>query len=216
MPFAADVRLAQLLCSRLCHDLVSPSGAVNAGLELLGDPATDAATAAEALALVKDSGRQLAARLAFFRAAFGSGTKASRLDEVAILARDFLAGGPVRVAGPEPEAAALTLTPEGVRAALGLLLVAAGALARGGAVSIAAARLDEGIGIALVAEGQGARLAPEITAALAPEATLDQATPRNIHALLAACAARAAGGAVELAPAAAGRVEIALIVPAAG
>lgn len=213
---AADARLARLLCSRLCHDLVSPSGAINTGLELLADPSTDSATSAEAMALVKSSGSQLAARLTFFRAAFGSGTKVSRIDDIVTLVREFLSGGSVRIDGPGPDGGGLTLAPAGVQAALGLLLVAAGAPARGGMASVSAARLDEGIGIAMVAEGKGARLAPEIMAALAPDAALDQATPRNIHAFLAARAARAAGGMVEVTSAAEGRVEIALIVPAAG
>ena len=40
-----DLKVAQFLCSRLCHDLAGPVGAVNAGLELLDEGADDAAGA---------------------------------------------------------------------------------------------------------------------------------------------------------------------------
>ena len=70
----ADIFLAQLLCSRLCHDLVGPAGAVNAGLELAEDGDLDG----DALDLVTSSAAEVTRRLAFFRIAFGAaGGKAS-------------------------------------------------------------------------------------------------------------------------------------------
>ena len=69
-----DLRLAQLLCSRLCHDLVGPAGAVNAGLELAEEGEMDG----DALELVTSSAAEVTRRLAFFRIAFGAaGGKAS-------------------------------------------------------------------------------------------------------------------------------------------
>jgi len=68
-----DVRVAQLLCSRLCHDLVSPIGAVNAGLELLEEAADDDG---RALGLITTSAAEAARRLAFYRVAFGLGVGA--------------------------------------------------------------------------------------------------------------------------------------------
>ena len=60
--------LAALLCSRLCHDIISPVGAINNGLELLDDGGADGA----ALRLVRDSARKASARLKFARLAFGA------------------------------------------------------------------------------------------------------------------------------------------------
>ena len=65
---SADIHLAQLLCSRLCHDLVGPAGAVNAGLELAEDGDLDG----DALDLVTSSAAEVTRRLAFFRIAFGA------------------------------------------------------------------------------------------------------------------------------------------------
>src|SRR4051812_4033868 len=66
------VDLASLLCSRLCHDLLSPVGAMNNGIELLADE-DDPAMREQVLQLLTDSARASADRLKFFRLAFGSG-----------------------------------------------------------------------------------------------------------------------------------------------
>ncbi|RME62159.1 MAG: histidine phosphotransferase, partial [Alphaproteobacteria bacterium] len=63
---------AAILCSRLCHDLVSPVGALVNGIEILAEE-DDAQMRAQVLALLEDSARQTANRLQFFRLAFGAG-----------------------------------------------------------------------------------------------------------------------------------------------
>src|SRR5207244_3971174 len=66
------VDLASLLCSRLCHDLMSPVGALNNGVELLADE-QDPEMRARCLELLADSARASANKLKFFRLAFGAG-----------------------------------------------------------------------------------------------------------------------------------------------
>src|SRR3974377_1337416 len=63
--------LAALLCSRVCHDLLSPSGAIVNGLEVL-EESTDEETKNFALELIKKSARTASARLQFCRIAFGA------------------------------------------------------------------------------------------------------------------------------------------------
>ena len=63
--------LANLVGSRICHDLISPIGAINNGVELLA--LTDGGTGAE-LALIKQSVESAAARIKFFRIAYGAAT----------------------------------------------------------------------------------------------------------------------------------------------
>src|SRR5919112_1394852 len=65
------VDLASLLCSRLCHDLMSPVGALNNGIELLADE-TDPDMREKCLELLADSARASANKLKFFRLAFGA------------------------------------------------------------------------------------------------------------------------------------------------
>src|SRR3954467_6184142 len=66
------VDFASLLCSRLCHDLMSPIGAFNNGIELLADE-TDPDMREKCLELLADSARASANKLKFFRLAFGAG-----------------------------------------------------------------------------------------------------------------------------------------------
>ncbi|KLI64294.1 histidine phosphotransferase family protein [Aurantiacibacter marinus] len=63
--------LAALLCSRLCHDMLSPVGALNNGLELLADE-SDPAMRQRCLELLEQSARTSANKLKFFRLAFGA------------------------------------------------------------------------------------------------------------------------------------------------
>lgn len=67
-----SVEFASLLCSRLCHDLLSPVGAMTNGLELLADE-DDPDMRARVMELLADSARASADRLKFFRLAFGAG-----------------------------------------------------------------------------------------------------------------------------------------------
>lgn len=63
--------LVSLLCSRLCHDLVSPVGAVTNGLEVLADE-TDQEMRDMAMRLITQSADRAANRLQFARLAYGS------------------------------------------------------------------------------------------------------------------------------------------------
>jgi histidine phosphotransferase ChpT len=67
----SQLDLAALLCSRLCHDLLSPVGAISNGLELLADE-RDPEMRQRCLELLEQSARASADKLKFFRLAFGA------------------------------------------------------------------------------------------------------------------------------------------------
>lgn len=67
----SSLDLAALLCSRLCHDMLSPVGALNNGLELLADE-KDPAMRQRCLELLEQSARTSANKLKFFRLAYGA------------------------------------------------------------------------------------------------------------------------------------------------
>src|ERR1700736_4647923 len=67
--------LAALLCSRVCHDVISPVGAIVNGLEVM-DLEKDEAMRADALRLVRESAGRASSRLQFARLAFGAGGSA--------------------------------------------------------------------------------------------------------------------------------------------
>ena len=71
MTIPESERLTELLCSRLCHDLISPLSAITNGIELVGEG--DKSTFDDAIGLIGSSARQGASRLAYFRLALGAG-----------------------------------------------------------------------------------------------------------------------------------------------
>src|SRR5690606_28656759 len=92
-----DITLAGLLCSRLCHDLISPVGAFNNGLEILSDE-DDPDMRAEVMSLLSQSAGQTAARLKYFRLAFGLGGafgETVAADELMAVVEDYFAGGKI-------------------------------------------------------------------------------------------------------------------------
>ena len=82
------VELAALIGSRICHDLVSPVGAITNGVELLGMTANGAF--GPELDLIAESAVNATARLQFFRVAFGTaGTEPLASENLRTLMSDF-------------------------------------------------------------------------------------------------------------------------------
>src|SRR5690242_16016257 len=130
-----DLDFAALLVSRVCHDLVSPVGAVVNGLEVLEDE-TDLAMRADALRLVAASAEQAAARLQFARIAFGAaGSTGAELDlsEVGRIMVGLLKGGRVELIW---EAQPANWPKDWAKLLMNAVLAAADCLPRGGRVTV--------------------------------------------------------------------------------
>lgn len=183
MPIA-PVDFASLLCSRLCHDLLSPVGALNNGLELLADE-TDPDMRARCLDLLSESARSSANKLKFFRLAFGAaGGFGEAVDtREAKSAIEGLYGQDGRVEiGWMVEAP--TLDKRAIKVLLNLVLVAGDSLVRGGRLDIGAEDWGESIEIVVRAEGPRLVLDPELRAALTGAVGEDALTPRAAAAWL--------------------------------
>lgn len=125
--------LAALLCSRVCHDVISPVGAINNGLELLDEGGTDD----DALDLIRTSALNASVRLKFARLAFGaSGSAGASIDtgEAEKAAQDFAtAEKKAEVSWNGPRA---IVAKNRVKLLLNLFLVSYGAIPRGGNVDV--------------------------------------------------------------------------------
>lgn len=190
MSFKIDLRVAELLASRLCHDLVGPVGAVNNGLELLTDD--DIGGDAESVALVSRSARHAGNILQFYRLAYGLAGQAldSDLSEPKRLTERFLGDGKVKL---DWQAVSLPQdAPEGLpKLLLNLIALAVEALPRGGTVVVT---VSPGWALKVAAVGEGAALRPETAAALAPDILVDGLTPRQVQAYFTALLAGRLGG----------------------
>src|ERR1700712_2865984 len=153
---------ASLLCSRLCHDLLSPVGALNNGIELLADE-HDPEMRAPCLDLLAESARASANKLKFFRLAFGAaGGFADEVDtREARVAIEGLFGGDGRITlGWMVDMP--TLSKSALKVLLNLVLIAGDALVRGGRLDVGAERHDSGLDIVARAEGSRIVLDPEL------------------------------------------------------
>ena len=192
------VDLASLLCSRLCHDLMSPVGALNNGIELLADE-QDPEMRDKCLELLADSARASANKLKFFRLAFGAG--GGFADEIdAREAQQVLEGlygaeGKIELGFVVSEAK----LPKGViKLLLNLALLAGDALVRGGRLDVGAERTADGIEIAVRGEGPRILLDPTLRETLATGGQGGAIEPRAAGAWLAHSLAAEGGGSIRL------------------
>lgn len=176
---------AAMLCSRLCHDLLSPVGAINNGLELLADE-HDPEMRTKCLDLVNESAATSANKLKFFRLAFGAAGgfgdmvdtgEARRAIEglfttTGRITLDWMVDAPV-------------LSKSAIKVLLNLTLIAGDALVRGGKLTVGAEAGASATEIAVRAEGPRIVLDAELRHVLSGRAGDESISPRTAVAWLA-------------------------------
>ncbi len=173
-PTIGALDLAALLCSRLCHDLISPVGAIINGLEVM-DEDKDEETKVFALDLIRRSAGQASAKLQFCRLAFGaSGSVGAQIElgDAEKVARGLFEDGKTTLGW---NLARALVAKNRAKLLLNMLLVASGAIPRGGTLTVD----PMGEGYRVTARGLNARLA-------APTADLLAGIPAeavNAHAI---------------------------------
>lgn len=190
---ALDTRIVELMISRLCHDLVSPVGAINNGVELIEEMGTDMVD--DAMALIGESGRSAGARLKLYRLAYGSAGNQAGLpvSEVREAARAWFEGSKITLDWPAPVDGAFRDPPAGwAKAVLNAILVADEALGYGGRIGVGAAPGGRA-GFLVVASGRDAGLDAAAMAALDGAASAESLTPRTVQAFAAGHFARRGG-----------------------
>jgi histidine phosphotransferase ChpT len=163
------LQLAELLCSRICHDLSGPVGAAAAGAELVADSGGDP----ETLELVSTSAAAASARLTFLRSAFGFSSQPQRTQSLRGTVERYF--GSMSQAGVSPLSLewnidAAELSADVSRLVLNMVMTARDALPRGGTVSVECHQLNDDRKICVRASGAGARLADEAFSVLVDDA----------------------------------------------
>jgi len=184
--------LAALLCSRVCHDLISPVGAIVNGLEVLEDD-NDESTRNFALDLIKKSARQASARLQFCRLAFGAaGSAGAQVDlgDAETVARGFLEDDKTKLAWNLPR---LLLPKNRVKLLLNLLLLAGQTIPRGGTMTVDPIGSGETMGFKLQAAGLNARIPQAVPGLLSGESSGHPVDAHAIQPFFAGMLARACG-----------------------
>jgi histidine phosphotransferase ChpT len=191
----SDLDLAALLCSRVCHDIISPVGAIANGLELFDDPEMDGETKETALAMVRSSAKTASAKLKFCRIAFGAaGSAGASIDmaEAGETARGFVGEEKVKLDWQAPRE---NRPKQQVKLLLNMLLIGMAGIPRGGTVTVEAA----GGGFTVRARGERAKLPEALAEVIEGRADLAGLDARLVQPYYASLLAKSAGLALKLA-----------------
>jgi Uncharacterized protein conserved in bacteria len=184
--------LAALLCSRVCHDVISPVGAIVNGLEVLEDD-NDASMREFALELIEKSAKQASARLQFARLAFGAAGSAGAaidLGDAEQVARGLFQDDKISFAWSAPR---LLFPKNRVKLLLNLIMIAINAIPRGGSISASVSGDPETCEFIIRSKGMNARIPVHAEALLAGESETGTVDAHGIQIYYAGMVARASG-----------------------
>ncbi len=170
--------ISALLCSRICHDLISPVGAIGNGVELLTEIQPDAG---DELQLIGESAATASATLQFYRLAFGA---AGAGEPYALAKCQKIVAAMFRRERADLDwpAQAGDITRASARLLCNLMLIAASALPRGGSVRVAA-KLGGNLELEIAAEGPVVNFRPEAKQWLQEGVTAGSPSAHDVHFL---------------------------------
>lgn len=162
------IAIAEMLCTRLCHDMTGPIGAVNNGVEFLTEESPDQKN--PAIDLICSSAHEAVVRLQFYRNAYG---KVNDVGEIALtekreLAQDFFAAGKTTLDWPDTatERGGVYLNGLQTRLLLNLLIIASASLMKGGQLAVRIVQNQAGRSFSVEATGPLLKWDPESAAVL--------------------------------------------------
>ena len=185
----SDLDLSALLCSRVCHDVISPVGAIANGLELMDDPENDQETKTAALDMVRRAAIVATSKLKFCRIAFGaSGSAGAQIDmgEAGDIAKAFVGEEKVKLDWQVPRE---NRPKQDVKLLLNMLLLAIEGLPRGGLITMTA----EGAGFTVRAKGDRAKLKEAMVAVIDGQSDLNTLDARLVQPYYARMLSEAQG-----------------------
>jgi len=169
-PAPDALELGALLCSRVCHDLISPVGAIVNGLEVLDDnPKPEDRDFA--LDLIRKSARTASARLQFCRLAFGAaGSSGAQIDlgDAQAMARGHIEDGKITITWNLPR---LLLPKNRVKLLLNMMIIAQQTIPRGGTLTVDPIGDGEAMSFRVTTSGLNARVPQNIADLLSADST---------------------------------------------
>lgn len=180
---SCDTRLAEMLCTRLCHDLTGPIGALANGAEFLADD--DFSMQGQAVELISQSAEQAVNRLQFYRSAYGMVKTPGEavLSDVKNLIYDFFSGTKVSLDWPDSltDALNISISRKMARLLQNMAIIASSTLIRGGIVSI---RIQEESGkkiVSVSASGLKVKWDTEQEQVIAGSIGIDDVKPSTVQ-----------------------------------
>jgi len=207
----------ELLASRICHDLISPVGAIHNGIEFMEEMGADAMD--DALGLIKHSASQSTAKLQAFRLAYGAGGHDANLkpEDVQRTFGELIAAekkisqmwDPYGNLGPNEDGK--PFPPAYPKMLMGAMMMAQETLMKGGDIMVKA---GEGPQTIIIAMGDGATVRDQVDDALKGDINVDDLDPRLVHPYALGVLARGYGYTLSISSQSDGRIEFTLDCPA--
>ena len=182
-----EIKLAEMLATRLCHDLTGPIGAVNNGAEFLDEEGFDMQN--EAVQLILSSAHEAVNRLQFYRQAYGKvgDTGEACLAEKKKTALDFFSGTKVKLDWPDShtDACGVPISQKMSRLLLNLMVITGASLIRGGTLAVRIQQTEAGDKqLTLTATGETIKLDPDTAAILGSKSDGVALSPKSCQPFL--------------------------------
>jgi histidine phosphotransferase ChpT len=196
----------ELMASKICHDLISPVGAIGNGLELLEDDG-GGDTAKEALQLSQNCVRRASALLELFRMSYGTAGSDTGLawDAAKSLAGGVLAGTKMTLNWPALPAGT-ALPPGANKLLLNLVVLAGDLLPRGGTIAVGVAPGPRGQVLRVTASGQDARISEDLAGVLKGTVAVAALSAKTVHGYFSQRLAESMSSRIDAAPGAPGSI----------
>ena len=181
-----QLRVAELMCSRLCHDLISPISAINNGIELMNE--NDEGIIDSSIELLGTSAKQALDRLSFYRVAFGlaGGGAIISWNEIRNILEIFAAERKTTIVWTrEPQQPDENISQILAKLVVNVVFLAMECLPRGGVISVDNLEQKASEPIVVRLEGPKCNLRDDVQSGLIPDLPIEQLSVRNIVAYLA-------------------------------
>ena len=182
--------MAELLCTKLCHDLTGPIGAVNNGAEFLAEEGFNMQS--QAVELITSSAFSAVTRLQFYRMAYGKMRdhgEASLTDKQK-LATEFFSDSKIKLDWPDShtDASGISISLKMARLIYNLMIIAASTLVRGGVISVRIQQPDaQHKRLVIGAEGIALKWDPEMDKIFKGHFTVQELNPKNVQTYFTHC-----------------------------
>lgn len=181
-----QIKLGELLCTRLCHDLTGPIGAVANGVEFMSEEG--AKMQEQALELISSSALQAVSRLQFYRKAYGriNDNGEANIEALRKVVSDFFTGSKITLDWPDThtDSSGVSISYKMSRLLFNLIIIASAALLRGGTLAVRLSSGDNVKAVHVKVSGRSIKWDTEIEAALSHDIGIESLTPKIIQAYM--------------------------------
>lgn len=195
----SELKIAELLCTRLCHDLTGPIGAVNNGAEFLSEEGFD--MQGQAVELIISSAAEAVSRLQFYRMAYGkvNDQGEASLDDKKKRIEEFFKGTRLSLDWPDSntDASGISVSNKMARILLNMVIVAASTLLKGGRISVQIADGASQKILKVRGQGEAVKVDPAIAGVLTGNA-MEDISPKTVQLYLTRKLADEIGAAIAL------------------